>query len=64
MSKPISKTTLGICLASYTAMQGYSHGGSAVSLEADAVSKAATAIVKSFEASQSLFGEKAAAISC
>lgn len=42
-------------------MQGYSHGGSAVSSEANAVSKAATAIVKSFENSQSLFGEKAAA---
>lgn len=44
-------------------MQGYSHGGSAVSSEATAVSKAATSIVESFEASQSLFGKKAAAIS-
>ena len=63
MPKPISKTTIGICLASYTALQGYSHGSSAVSPEASAVSKAAAAFVNSIEISQSLFGEKAAALS-
>jgi hypothetical protein len=39
------------------------HGSSAVSPEAEAVSKAASAFVNSIELSQSLFGEKAAAIS-
>ena len=63
MPKPISNKTLGICLASYTALQGYAHGSSAVSPEAGVVGKAATAFVNSVELSQSLFGAKSAAIS-
>jgi len=57
MFKPVS-TTLGICLASYTALHG-----SAVSAEAKVVSLAASGIVNSVENSQALFGGKAVAIS-
>jgi hypothetical protein len=62
MPKTISKT-VGVCLVSYTALQGYAGGGSALSPEALVVGKIATAIVNSVESSQSLFGEKSAAIS-
>jgi hypothetical protein len=62
MPKHISKT-VGVCLVSYTALQAYAGGGSAVSSEARTVGKVATAIVNSVERSQSLFGKKAAAIS-
>jgi len=63
MPEPVS-TTLGICLASYTALQAYARrGDSAFSTEAGDVRKAASAFVENFERSHSLFGEKTAAIS-
>lgn len=62
MPEPVS-TTLGLCLAGYTALQAYARGGSAVSPEAGEVRKAAAGLVLSVERSESLFGEKAAAIS-
>lgn len=62
MSKTIP-TTLGICLVSYTALNGYARANTAVSPEAKTVSEIATVIVNSVESSQSLFGDKSAAIS-
>src|SRR5262245_1333218 len=50
-------------LAGYPALQAYAGAGTAVSLEAVEVQKAATALADSIERSQALFGEKAAAIS-
>jgi hypothetical protein len=60
MSQSISTVSV---LVGYTALQAFAGGGSAISPEADAISKAATAIVKSVEESQVLFGAKAEAIS-
>src|SRR5882672_2454453 len=54
--------TVGI-LFSYAALQTFANGGSAVSPEAKAVSKAATAVVESMERSHVLFGEKSAVLS-
>jgi len=44
-------------------LNAYARGGSAISSEARAAQKAATAVVESAERSQALFGEKAAALS-
>jgi len=64
MPEPVSVTTLGICyLAGYAALNVYARGGSAISFEAQAAQKAATAVVEAAERSQALFGEKAAALS-
>lgn len=59
MFEPIS---LGVCL-SYAAMIPYVRSGSAVSLEAQRVTRATIALKVRQEASQSLFGRKALAIS-
>lgn len=65
MPEPVSVTTFGICyLAGYAALSVYARGGSAISTEAQAAQRAATAVVQSAERSQALFGAKAAAISC
>ena len=56
-------TTLGICCLGYATLQGYARFGTAVSPEADAVRRAATAIAMMEEQSQALFGEKSLAIS-
>lgn len=62
MPEPVP--TIGLCsLAGYAALNVYARGGSAISSEARAAQKAATAVVESAERSQVLFGEKAAAIS-
>lgn len=64
MPEPVPVATFGICyLAGYAALNVYARGGSAISFEAQAAQKAATAVVESAERSQALFGEKAAAIS-
>jgi hypothetical protein len=61
MPEPVS---IGlIYLAGYAALNTYARGGSAVSPEARAAEKAATAVIKTAEGSQVLFGEKAAALS-
>lgn len=62
MFEPLS-TTVGICCLGYAALNPYARMGSAVSAEAEAVTIAASALVKSAEASQTLFGRKADAIS-
>jgi hypothetical protein len=50
-------------LIGYAALNAFGRAGSAVSPEAQAISKAATEVIDSFERSQVLFGEKSAAIS-
>ena len=62
MLEPIS-TTIGICCLGYTALNPYARIGSAVSAEAVALTQVASALVRSVEESQILFGRKAAAIS-
>jgi hypothetical protein len=62
MPEPVS-TTLGVCLISYAAAQGFTRGSTAVSREARAIRDAVTAVVDRAEQSQALFGHKAAAIS-
>src|SRR5680860_861102 len=62
MFEPVS-TSIGICWLGSAALNAYARPGSAISTEAQMVSKAASAIVELAERSQSLFGEKAAAIS-
>ena len=62
MLEPIS-TTAGICWLGYAALNAYARPGSAVSAEAQAVTRAASALVRSAEDSQILFGGKAAVIS-
>ena len=62
MPEPVS-TTVGICWLGYAALSAYARPGSAISSEAEIVSKAATALVESAERSRSLFGQKAIAIS-
>jgi hypothetical protein len=61
MPEPFS--TLGIYLVGYAALHAYARGSSAISPEAQAVRKAASAVVKSAERSQVLFGQKSVAIS-
>lgn len=62
MPEPVS--TIGLCyLAGYAALNVYARGGSAISSEARAAQKSASAVVESVERSCALFGEKAAAIS-
>jgi hypothetical protein len=61
MPEPFS---IGIYLvAGYVTLSAYARGSSAISSEARAAQKAATAVVESAERSQVLFGEKAVAIS-
>ena len=60
MLEPLS--TLGIGVG-YAALHVYAYGGSAISSEARAVRKAASAVVESAERSQVLFGQKTIAIS-
>ena len=59
MPEPVSL----ISLAGFAALNGYARRGSAVSSEARAARKTATALVESVERSQSLFGDKTAALS-
>ena len=61
MPEPVS--TVGLCLLGYVALSTYTRGGSAISVEASAARKAASAVIESVERSQALFGEKTAAIS-
>lgn len=62
MPEPVS--TVGLCfLGGYAALNACMRGGSAISTEARAVHKAACELVEHGEASQALFGKKAAAIS-
>jgi hypothetical protein len=61
MPEPVS--TIGLMIVGYAAMQPFARVGSAISLEAQAVRKAACDVVHHVERSQSLFGIKAAAIS-
>lgn len=60
MPEPLSIVN---CVAGYVALNAYARGGNAISSEARAAQKAATAVVESAERSQVLFGEKAAALS-
>jgi len=60
MLEPLS--TLGIGVG-YAALHVYAYGGSAISSEARAARKAASAVVEFVERSQVLFGEKSVAIS-
>lgn len=62
MPEPVS-TTIAIGWLSYAAAQGVARRNSAVSLEAQAVRDAVTAVVDWTECSYALFGHKAAAIS-
>jgi hypothetical protein len=61
MLEPFS--TLGIGLVGYAALHAYAYGSSAISPEAQAVRKAASAVVEFAEQSQALFGQKSVAIS-
>ena len=51
------------CLVGYAALDAYARGGTAISFEAQAARKAATAVIERAELSQALFGDKATAIS-
>lgn len=62
MLRPLSRT-VGICCVSYAALNAYAQPSSAVSLEAQTVTKAAYALMKSAEDSQSIFKEKLIAVS-
>lgn len=62
MPEPVS-TTIGICWLGYAAAQGYARRNSAVSLEAQVVRDAVSAVVEMSERSQALFGGKAGALS-
>lgn len=57
--KPISL----YCLAGYASLVSYTWSGSAVSAEAQAATKTASALVRSVEGSRALFGRKATIIS-
>lgn len=61
MPEPVSIGSL--CFLGYVALNAYARGGSAISVEARAARKAASSVIESAERSQSLFGNKAAAIS-
>lgn len=54
---------MSLCLAGYASLVLYAWGGSAVSVEAQAVTRAASALRRSVEGSQALFGRKEVAIS-
>ena len=62
MPEPLS-TTIGICWLGYAAAQGYVRRSSAVSLEAQTVRAAVSAVAEMRERSQVLFGSKATALS-
>lgn len=62
MFRPLS-ITVGICCVSYAALNAYAQASSAVSFEAQIVTKAASDLMKSAEDSQSIFKEKRIAIS-
>jgi len=62
MLEPLS-TSIGICCLGYAALNPYARVGSAISAEAEAVTRAASALVRSSEESQILFGRRATAIS-
>lgn len=62
MPEPVS-TTVGICCLGYAALNAYVRPGSAVSSEAQSISRAAVAVMQAAERSQALFGGKTAAIS-
>ncbi|MBE2286546.1 MAG: hypothetical protein IAE77_24020 [Prosthecobacter sp.] len=61
MPEPVS--TLSLMFVGYAAIQPFARRGTAVSSEAQAVRRAASAVVSSAERSESLFGEKAELIS-
>ncbi len=61
MLEPVS-TTLGVVWPGHAALYPYALSGSAISPEAQAVSRAASKLVASAERSQALFGTKATAI--
>ncbi len=64
MPETIPKPISLYCLAGYASLISYAwSGASAVSVEAQAVIKAASALMRSVEGSQALFGRTAAAIS-
>jgi hypothetical protein len=63
MLRPISATTVGICCIGYAALNAYAQPGSAVSVEAQTVTRAASALMKSAEDSQAIFSEKSSSIS-
>lgn len=54
---------VGIGLVGYASLYAHAHESSAISSEAQAVRKAASAVVEAAERSQVLFGEKSVAIS-
>jgi hypothetical protein len=60
---PVSATTVGICCIGYAALNAYAQPGSAVSAEAQTVTKAAFDLMRSAEDSQSIFSEKFSSIS-
>ena len=62
MFEPVS-TTVGICCFGYAALNACARGGSAVSSEANALTKAASAVIQTVEESQILFGSKSAVLS-
>lgn len=62
MFGPVS-TTVNLCCLGYAALNAYALPGSAVSAEAVSVTQAVSALIRSAEESQALFGTKAAAIS-
>lgn len=61
MLRPVS-TTLGICCIGYAALIPYAQPSSAISDAAEIVSLNATAVIRSIEGSQALFGNKSLAI--
>lgn len=63
MLETISTTISRYCPVGYTSLNAYTGRGSAISIEARDVTKAASALMRSVEESQALFGEKAMAIS-
>ena len=62
MLEPVS-ATVGICYLGYTALNACARPGSAVSSEASALTRAASAVIQTAEASQILFGGKSALLS-
>lgn len=63
MPETIPKSISLYRLAGYASLVSYTWGGSAVSVEAQVATKAASALVRSVESSRALFGRKAAIIS-
>jgi hypothetical protein len=62
MLSPVS-ATVGVCCIGYAALNAYAQPGSAVSAEAQSVTEAASALMKSAEDSQSIFIDRIIAIS-